>query len=197
MTTTRKQRPVGIITILGSDSAFSQTVDHLAHGEDAPTPAALQARLRRVFPLAVVRARELSGEAPAWYVYRDGGWRSSLVGQWWELPGLPQVAVTADGFLTEANATALDLLGIDADDLGMRHFTDFVTPGTLQDALALFDIIQSGKELTATILVRPSSGHVIGVDFHAWRDSGRVVGVLRLAGDIESPARPSEIDRPR
>ena len=38
------------------------------------TPAELQARLRDEHPAAVVRPRGLSGEAEAWYVYRDGRW---------------------------------------------------------------------------------------------------------------------------
>ena len=39
------------------------------------TPAELQARLTHDHPNAVVRARELDGEAQSiWYVYRDGHW---------------------------------------------------------------------------------------------------------------------------
>ncbi|HEV8403624.1 MAG TPA: hypothetical protein VGQ31_11375 [Candidatus Limnocylindrales bacterium] len=38
-------------------------------------PSELQARLRQDYPGAIVRARELDGEAQAiWYVYRDGHW---------------------------------------------------------------------------------------------------------------------------
>jgi hypothetical protein len=38
-------------------------------------PLVLQARLRQHYPLAIVRRRELSGEAvEVWYVYRDGRW---------------------------------------------------------------------------------------------------------------------------
>jgi hypothetical protein len=41
------------------------------------TPKELQDRLRREYPEAVVRARELDGEAfTIWYVYRDGHWVS-------------------------------------------------------------------------------------------------------------------------
>jgi hypothetical protein len=39
------------------------------------SPVELQARLRQDYPHAVVRARELDGEALSiWYVYRDGHW---------------------------------------------------------------------------------------------------------------------------
>lgn len=38
-------------------------------------PSELQERLRETYPDAVVRARELNGEAfTIWYVYRDGHW---------------------------------------------------------------------------------------------------------------------------
>lgn len=38
-------------------------------------PEALEAELRRTYPTAIVRPRELSGERTAvWYVYRDGRW---------------------------------------------------------------------------------------------------------------------------
>jgi hypothetical protein len=41
----------------------------------ANDPAALQALLRKQYPQAVVRPRELSRERLAtWYVYRDGRW---------------------------------------------------------------------------------------------------------------------------
>jgi hypothetical protein len=47
----------------------------LASGVDQPIQ--LQAALRRHYPHAVVRARDLSGEsAVVWYVYRDGHWVS-------------------------------------------------------------------------------------------------------------------------
>ena len=43
----------------------------------ARTPAELEAQLRRSYPGAVARARELDGDPEAvWYVYRDGRWRA-------------------------------------------------------------------------------------------------------------------------
>lgn len=56
------------------DEEFRSTA--LALVEDgAATPTALQAGLRRRYPRALVRPRELAGERTAiWYVYRDGRW---------------------------------------------------------------------------------------------------------------------------
>jgi hypothetical protein len=43
--------------------------------EGIGAPAELQTRLRQAYPNAIVRARELDGEAQSiWYVYRDGHW---------------------------------------------------------------------------------------------------------------------------
>ncbi|HYK96582.1 MAG TPA: PAS domain-containing protein [Candidatus Dormibacteraeota bacterium] len=178
-----------LVVIPTSDTAFAQIAERLLDDRDAKSAAALQARLRSVFPRAVVRPRDIAGDAPAWYVYRDGRWRSDHDAPWWQEPGLPRLTVTPDGWLADGNRTALGLLGIDRVELGMHHFTDFVTPGTLTDALTVFDIVQHGNDLTATILLRPMSGHVVAVDLHAWRDGDDIRAVMRLADDIE-PAAP-------
>jgi PAS domain-containing protein len=196
MSAASKSHGVAIITIPTSDAAFSQMVKRLAEGTEASTPGALEATLRRIFPRAVVRAREISGEPPAWYIYRDGGWREAVAGPWWEASGLPRLRVTRDGWVVEANATALGLLEIEPGDIATRHFTDFVLPGTVDDSLALFDIVDRGNALTATVLLRPSSGHVIAVDLHARRDGDSLLGVLRLADDVEPSAPPSPVEPP-
>jgi hypothetical protein len=55
------------------DVDFVALVDRLTPGADEPTD--LEAGLRDVYPRAVVRSRDLSGEAvEVWYVYRDGTW---------------------------------------------------------------------------------------------------------------------------
>lgn len=55
-----------------------------------------------------------------------------MTGSWWDEASLPRVDVSRDGWIDMANATALDLLGIHASDLGARHFTLFVAPGSLE-----------------------------------------------------------------
>jgi PAS domain-containing protein len=161
----------------------------------AATPAALQARLRRIFPRAIVHPSAVSGELPTWYVYRDGRWRPPETTPWWDAPGLPRVEVTRDGWVANANAMALGLLEIEESERETRHFTDFLAPGTLEDSLALFETVDQGHELTATVLLRPTSGHVVAVDIRSWRDGERLIGVLRLADDVDPP-RTVSIDRP-
>lgn len=122
-----------------------------------------------------------------------------MTGSWWEAAGLPSVDVSRQGWIDRANATALDLLGIHATDLGTRHFTDFVAPGSLEDSMSLFRIVDEGHELTATALLRPTSGDVVAIDIHAWREGDRLLAVFRLADDVEIPTphaavRPASVE---
>jgi PAS domain-containing protein len=171
-------------------------VERLRAGHRLESPGQLESRLRRLFPRIVVRERALSGEPPSWYVYRDGGWQPSGTGPWWQSTGLPRVIVSLDGWVTEANATARSLLGIGESEVGVRHFTDFVAPGTLDDALALFGIVDEGHELTATVLLRPTSGDVVAIDIHASRDGPQIVGLFRLAEGVETGFRGVPVAEP-
>ena len=56
------------------DRAFEEQINTLLD-DAADDPAVLQQRLRKLYPRAVVRPRELAGEPlTVWYVYRDGRW---------------------------------------------------------------------------------------------------------------------------
>ena len=56
------------------DQRFRSLAVDFAKGGIA-SPAALEAHLRREYPHAIVRPRELAGErSQIWYVYRDGRW---------------------------------------------------------------------------------------------------------------------------
>jgi PAS domain-containing protein len=110
-----------------------------------------------------------------------------MTGSWWEESDLPRIEMSGDGWIDQANATAQGLLGIEAADLGSRHFTDFVAPGALEDAMSVFGIVGAGHDLTATMLLRPSSGDVIAIDLHAVRDGDGHLVVFRLADDVEIP----------
>ena len=181
-----------LITIPTSDAAFRE---HVHTVSPVATPVELEARLRRVFPRVVVRERTISG-APGWYVYRDGAWSSSLTGDWYDDPRLPRVVVSGDGWVREASPTARGLLGIEDEDPSTHYFTDFVVPGTLDDAVNLFRIIGSGKVLDATILVRPTTGDIVALDLHARLVDDSIVVVFRLAGDVPAPPQTEIVGRP-
>ena len=178
------ERPA-LLTIPSSDHAFRAQVDALVERDTPSTPQALEDRLRRLFPRAVVRERDIAGEPRSWYVYRDGSWRPDLHGAWWDAPGVPRIDFTADGWLLDANVTATDLLGITGEDLRSRHFTDFVRPGSVDDSMSMFGIVADGHPLTATVALRPVTGDSIAVDLHAWADGQRLHALFRLADDVE------------
>jgi hypothetical protein len=66
--------PTTLVLNPRSDARFvAQAEAMVADGVDSPVD--LQARLRKEYPDAIVRARDLDGEALSiWYVYRDGHW---------------------------------------------------------------------------------------------------------------------------
>jgi PAS domain-containing protein len=181
-----------LITIPASDAAFREHVHNIV---PLTTPRELETRLRRMFPRVVVRERTISG-APGWYVYRDGAWSSSLIGNWWDDPGLPRVVVSEEGWFTEANRTAAGILGMDEDEAKSHHFTDFVVPGTLDDSMGLFQIIRDGKTLDATLVIRPLTGDAIAVDLHSELVGERIVTVFRLAKDVDVPTHMPPVGHP-
>ena len=177
--------------IPSNDSAFRRHVERLAARHSFETADELASRLRTLFPRVVVRASEVSGQENVWYVYRDGVWRSSADVRWWADERTPRVSVSLDGWIEEANAPARAILGLAPSDSMPRFFTDFVAPGTLQDATDLFSVVAAGHELSATTLVRPVSGEVIACDLRAWSADGRIYGAFRLADDIPVQTAPS------
>src|SRR4051794_3910955 len=185
-----------ILTIPSTDTAFRTQVERLLERVSPDRPDTFETRLRGLFPRAVVRARDIAGEPQAWYVYRDGGWRPDLTGPWWEEPGQPRIVAAPDGWILEATPTALGLLGLSSDNWSSRHFTDFVRPGTLDDSLSMFAIVAEGHPLTATVVLAPTSGDVIAVDVHAWREGDNLIAVFRLADDVDvTDPRPVAPDR--
>jgi PAS domain-containing protein len=184
-----------LVTIPSSDHAFKAHVEGLAR-DAAQGPAGLERRLRRIFPRVVVRERELSSEPTVWYVYRDGRWQAPASQPWWEEDALPRIVLTGEGWLVDISPTAAGLLGIDAAETEEHHFTDFIVPGTLQDALALFKLVERGSPLTATILLQPASGEVIAVDLHVARSGDDVAAVLRLASDLDIAVEGATVPRP-
>jgi hypothetical protein len=69
---TETQRP-SLITNPADDVAFRDHAE--AALREGQSVAELQLILRRAYPRALVRARDLEGERPVvWYVYREGRW---------------------------------------------------------------------------------------------------------------------------
>ncbi len=158
-------------------------------------PTQFESSLRRLFPRTVVRERGLSGEVPTWYVYRDGHWMPDTGRPWWTADGLPRLRVSLEGWVLDASTVASSLLGISPSEGGLRHFTDFVLPGTVADATDLFKIVVAGDTLQATVLLRQASGEAIAVDLRAERDDTVVVATFRLADGVDTdiPVHPRSL----
>ncbi len=176
--------PLPRIIVIPSDSgAFREHVERLMEHGRFRTPDELEVRLRHLFPRVRVRARSLSAEPPAWYVYRDGGWRPSGGRPWWEDERIPRVVLNRDGWIAEANVPAQSLLRIGDPGEDPRHYTDFVLPGTVEDATALFEAALRGRE-AATVVLRPDGGEPIACDAYVYPDADRVVALFRHAEDL-------------
>ncbi len=176
------------MTIPSDDDAFDEHCHRLLARHGFTQPAQLQARLRRLFPRVVVRERELSGEPPAWYVYRDGGWRASSKRPWWLDRRVPRLVLGPDGWLREANPAARTLLGIaDTED---AYYTDWVTPGTLEDAQTLFAVVVEGHPFEGTLLIRPTGGETIACQVRGEGHDAGILVWLRLADDVPVHAGP-------
>jgi PAS domain-containing protein len=176
-----------LISIPTSDIAFRHFVQRTLAKTQAGSPADLERQLRRTYPRVLVRERGLTGELPAWYVYRDGAWRASDADAWWEDVAVPRLEASSDGWIRRVNPPAAGVLGIEADGTEGWHFTDFVAPGGLDDAMALFEIVRSTGTLEATIVLQPTTGDAIAVDMRVTTGPQGLVAVFRLAADVETP----------
>lgn len=175
-------------TIPSADEAFRTFVQRTYERSHPASTDALEQRLRRTYPRALVRERGLAGEVPSWYVYRDGAWRAADSETWWDEPATPRVEVDADGWIVESNATARGLLGADTLETDPRHFTDFSVPGTAEDAVMLFGIVKSTGVFDATVVLQPTSGDAIAVDLRVTPHGDRMAASFRLADGIDVPA---------
>jgi hypothetical protein len=73
--------PTTLVVNPRDDTPFVTLAERLV-AEGVRSPGELQEQLRREYPVTVVRARELDGEAfTIWYVYREGHWVSGSGGQ--------------------------------------------------------------------------------------------------------------------
>jgi len=176
-----------LISIPTTDSTFRRFVSHAVARSQPGSPEDLERRLRRTYPRVIVRERGLAGEVPAWYVYRDGVWRAPDRESWWTDPDVPRVEANADGWIEHVNPAAAGLLGLEQASAEPRHFTDFVVPGGLDDAVALFEIVQATGSLEATLVLRPTTGDSIAVDLRVSARPDGIVGIFKLAGDVDVP----------
>src|SRR5205807_1018 len=96
--------------------------------------------------------------------------------------------VSIDGWIESLNPGAQGLLGIEPGSEEPRHFTDFVVPGAVEDAMTLFEIVRTTGALEATVVLQPTTGDAIAADVRVTASDRGMTGLLRLAQDVEAPA---------
>jgi PAS domain-containing protein len=181
-------------TIPSDDSGFREHVSRIVQRNHVTRPSVLQAQLASIFPKVVVRARELSGENPVWYVYRDGRWTPATDHRWWDAPNLPRITVDPGGSITSANAGAMSLLGLTDLTAQPRRFPELVAPGAIEQATELLRVVLDGNDLLATVLIRPVDGEAIACEVHASLADGGMDVTMRLADDPD--IRTGAVSRP-
>lgn len=153
--------------------------------EGASDPAALEAKLREVYPRAVVRARDdlASFVGQAWYAYRDGRYSPFVRRPWWESPTAARTVIDAEGRYVDANDAALELLGVTPEELRASEAGDFTFGEHRALVPWVMQLLRDTGELHSTSVVRPKDGGPdVPVEFHivlAPDGSGTVIAYLR------------------
>jgi PAS domain-containing protein len=173
---------ITLFTIPSSDLAFAELVRRIARRTPPASPAALQSRLRAMYPQALVRTRGLSADDHTWYVYREGRWVDGRLPDWWRDESLPRLELDGEGFIIAANDAAGVELGVDPARLSHRHFTDFAIPGTLDDALLLREILLELGEAAGTIRHLRADGAIRIAEYRAIANDAGSTVVIRPVG---------------
>ena len=95
-----------INTIPSHDAVLRRVVEGITRSRPPESAEHLADLLRPLFPRVAVFERQLSGERPLLYVYRDGRYEPERGERWWEAPGAPCIRVSIEtGLLTSATNT--------------------------------------------------------------------------------------------
>lgn len=168
------QRP-RVTTFPSSDGAFRRAVERVR--VDAPDHAKdeLARRLRPMFPRVAVFERELAGEPPLLYVFRDGRFETEPDDRWWDAADVARVRLSAStGRLTMVSPAYAAIIGGTPDELVGRHYLDFVEPEAFDAAQAMFDALANDREVTTEALIRRVDGSPIRIQLHAARQDGDI-----------------------
>lgn len=160
-----------VICLPSADVAFRAAVQSALEGSDALTAASLQSRLRSLYPGALVRLRELSGELhPVWYAYRDGTYVASSEPTWHTEPGTAWLrldAATAE--ILGVNDALLALLAATADQLVGRPLFDFTYAENAQMLARQRDVVARGEMLHSIGRARALDGRDVVLEYVCYR----------------------------
>lgn len=169
-------------TIPSHDAVLRRVVERVAGSEPPESAKQLADMLRPIYPRVAVFERQLSGESPHLYVYRDGRYEPDR-GTWWTAPDVPCVHVSAsDGRITSVTGAWASLMRADQAELVGRHFLDFVQPEARAAAQAMFEVVSEEREVRSEAVVVRADGSSVAIEFRA----------ILIDGEIEVCYRPIE-----
>ena len=162
-------------TIPSQDAALRRVVDLVTAQGEGGTAADVAASLRPLYPRVAVFERQLSGERPQLYVYRDGRYEPENRERWWEAAGVACVHVDgATGRLVRVTGSWAELMRASAEELVGRHFVDFVLPEARAAAQAMFQAVSEEREVRSEALVARPDGTTLPIEFRAIRRDGEI-----------------------
>jgi len=168
-------------TIPSHDAVLRRVVDRMTRAVPPQSAEQLAEMLRPLFPRVAVFERQLSGELPHLYVYRDGRYEPEPRERWWEAPDAPCIHVSPKtGTLTSVTGSWASLMHSNADALLGHHFLEFVQPEARGAAQAMFEVVAEEREVRSEALVVRPDGSTVAIEFRA----------IRRDGDIEVCYRP-------
>ena len=162
-------------TIPSHDAVLRRVVEVVTRGKAPPQSAQqLADALRPIFPRVAVFERQLSGESPHLYVYRDGRYEPER-GSWWTAPDVPCVHVSpSSGLLTAVTGSWASLVRADRADLVGRHFLDFVQPEARAAAQAMFEVVSEEREVRSEAVVVRVDRSTVPIEFRAITVDGEI-----------------------
>jgi PAS fold len=176
-------------TIPSHDAVLRRVVERVTSTRKPQSPEQLAAMLRPLFPRVAVFERQLSGEWPHLYVYRDGRYEPERPDRWWEEPGAPCVIVSATtGLLTDVTGSWAGMVHAQRDDVVGRHFLEFVQPEARAVAQAMFEVVDEEREVRSEAVVVRTDGTTLAIEFRAIRRDGEIEVCYR---PLETPDGPS------
>ena len=178
------------------DVVFAASAARHLDGLDRADPDQLQAALQLAYPNAVVRAQDTLaalGGGVAWYAYRDGRYSPFTQHEpWWEAEDAAYICIDADGRYIDANAAALDLIGIDLDTLRTMGTGALTDPGVRPNVPWIWALLEDAGLLHSTSILVTPDGRRVPVEYRLvlGTDGRASISYLR-AVPIEAAAAPS------
>ena len=169
-------------TIPSHDAVLRRVVERVAASKPVQSAQQLADLLRPIYPRVAVFERQLSGETPHLYVYRDGRYEPDR-GAWWTEPDVPCIHVSpTTGLLTDVTGSWASLMRADKADLVGHHFTEFVQPEARDAAQAMFEVVNEEREVRSEAMVVRADGSAFAIEFRAVFVDGEIEVCYRPLG---------------